>query len=580
MLGLFLGVLCSLLLSPLAFAANRVALVIGNADYAEARLANPVKDARDISKKLGELGFQVQLVENMTHKQIGRTMAAFAKSLRPGDEVVVFYAGHGLQVKGVNYFPVVDADIQSEEDVPQNSLNLNALLETMEEARVGVKLLFLDACRNNPFARRFRGGERGLARIGAAPSGTLIHFATRPGGVADDGTKGGNGLYTGALLRHLDAPGVSVETMVKRVAATVEQASNGKQEPWGEGSIKGEFYFRGGAQAPASAALEAEQAAWQSAQRANTLAGFDAFLEEYPNGQFAKAARVARKALPAVSQPVSPPTPIPTLVLNQPSKNELVLNNLPTPTPTSVLSKPLQAGQVVKDCDTCPEMVVIPGGGFVMGDGKSSEKDDKPAHRVSISGFLLGKFEVTQLQWRALMGNNPSWFKNCGDTCPVEQMNWNDVQAYLKKLSEKTGQPYRLPTEAEWEYAARAGSHAKWHFGDDEAQLGRYAWFGNDQGNADKKTHPVGEKLPNQFGLYDMHGNLPEWVQDCWHDHYKKAPNNGSAWLTGCSNASARVVRGGSWYSNPDGLRSAWRDRHDQAHPINNIGFRVARTLR
>ena len=159
-----------------------------------------------------------------------------------GDEVVVFYAGHGVQVAGVNYLPAVDADIRSEEDVPLNSLNLNTLLDRLDEAKAGIKLVFLDACRNNPYARSFRSGTRGLARMGAAPSGTLLHFATRPGSVAADGD-GTNGLYTQELARQLDAPRLPVEQMLKRVAAAVENASKGQQEPWAEGSIKGDFYF-------------------------------------------------------------------------------------------------------------------------------------------------------------------------------------------------------------------------------------------------------------------------------------------------------------------------------------------------
>lgn len=225
--------------------AARVALVIGNAAYSEGPLKNPVNDARAMDQKLTSLGFKVQRVENLKRQQIGRTLTAFGSAIRAGDEVVVFYAGHGLQVKGVNYLPAVDADIQSEDDVPLNSLNLNALMDRLDEAKAGLKLLFLDACRNNPYARNFRGGDRGLARLGEAPSGTLIHFATRPGRVAADGT-GTNGLYTSQLIRYIDEPNTPVETMLKRVSAAVESASKGQQEPWTEGSIKGEFFFKPG----------------------------------------------------------------------------------------------------------------------------------------------------------------------------------------------------------------------------------------------------------------------------------------------------------------------------------------------
>lgn len=187
--------------------AKRLALVIGNADYSEGRLKNPVNDARAMDAKLTGLGFKVTKVENLIRKQIGRTVNGFASQIKPGDDVVVFYAGHGVQVKGVNYFPVVDAEIGSEEDVPLNSLNLNTLMERLDEAKAGVKLLLLDACRNNPYARSFRSGERGLARVTSASNGTLIHYATRPGSVAADSDgNSNNGLYTSQLLKQIDTP--------------------------------------------------------------------------------------------------------------------------------------------------------------------------------------------------------------------------------------------------------------------------------------------------------------------------------------------------------------------------------------
>ena len=173
--------------------AARLALVIGNKDYAVGRLGNPINDAEAVSRALGQLGFGVTLVKNLKRDEIGGTVEGFANRIRPGDDVVVFYAGHGLQVKGVNYLPAVDARIGVESDVALNSLNLNELLQKLDEANAGVRLLLVDACRDNPYSRGFRSGARGLARVEGAPSGTLMHFATRPGGVADDG-QGGNGL--------------------------------------------------------------------------------------------------------------------------------------------------------------------------------------------------------------------------------------------------------------------------------------------------------------------------------------------------------------------------------------------------
>ncbi|RZS57103.1 ABC-type branched-subunit amino acid transport system substrate-binding protein [Sphaerotilus mobilis] len=240
---LLVGLGLLLLLQALPAQAARLALVIGNAAYADSPLRNPVNDARAVEAKLQQLGFTVHKVENLKRAQIGRTVSGFASRIRPGDDVVVFYAGHGLQVRGVNYLPAVDAEIQNEDDVPLNSLNVGSLLERLDEAKAGVKLLILDACRNNPYARGFRSASRGLARVADAPGGTLMHFATRPGSVAADGS-GANGLYTTELLKAIDLPGVPVELMLKRVAAAVERVSQGQQEPWGEGSLKGDFYFR------------------------------------------------------------------------------------------------------------------------------------------------------------------------------------------------------------------------------------------------------------------------------------------------------------------------------------------------
>ena len=197
--------------------------------------------------------------------------------------------------------------------------------------------------------------------------------------------------------------------------------------------------------------------------------------------------------------------------------------------------------------------------------------DEQPQHQVSIKSFSMGKYEVTQEQWYAVMGNLPSNFK--GRTLPVEQVSWDDAQAFVRKLSEKTGKNYRLPSEAEWEYAARAGSQTNFYFGDSENELGRYAWFGSNSGNT---THPVGEKLPNAFGLYDMLGNVWEWTADCWNRNYNGAPNDGGAWASG--DCGRRVLRGGAWGSDPQSLRSAYRNNNYPTFRNSNSGFRLART--
>ncbi|MGB3460215.1 MAG: SUMF1/EgtB/PvdO family nonheme iron enzyme [Halobacteriota archaeon] len=213
---------------------------------------------------------------------------------------------------------------------------------------------------------------------------------------------------------------------------------------------------------------------------------------------------------------------------------------------------------------------LIPAGKFYMG---SEEFDDeKPVHKEKVNNpFYLGTYPVTQAEWKAVMGDKPSAFK--GDNRPVEQVSWDDVQGFIKKLNEKEGtDKYRLPSEAEWEYACRAGTTTRYSFGDDESELDDYAWYDK---NSDTETHPVGHKKPNPWGLYDMHGNVWEWVQDEWHNSYDGAPTDGSAWENG--DGADRVIRGGGWDGSAGDCRSAIRDRLDLRDRDYALGFRLLR---
>jgi formylglycine-generating enzyme required for sulfatase activity/uncharacterized caspase-like protein len=292
---------------------HRVALVIGNSAYAHSPLKNPVNDARAMRDKLKKMDFDVVMRENLKARDIGGALREFRSKLRPGSIALFFYAGHGLQIRGENYLPAVDAEISSEEDVPHQSLNVNTVLNTMEDSKAGVNLVLLDACRNNPFTRSFRSGAgAGLARI-QAPSGTLIHYATRPGSVAEDGD-GANGTYTAALLAQIEEKGVPIEQALKRVTVRVKSATKGKQEPWMEGSLTGDFYFviTGPTQITIQQApVDADAAAWQAAEATNTAAAYQAYLGEYPKGLYAAAARVKLAGLTAASQPAAPPQAAP-----------------------------------------------------------------------------------------------------------------------------------------------------------------------------------------------------------------------------------------------------------------------------
>ncbi|MCY2989228.1 MAG: formylglycine-generating enzyme family protein, partial [Planctomycetota bacterium] len=238
-------------------------------------------------------------------------------------------------------------------------------------------------------------------------------------------------------------------------------------------------------------------------------------------------------------------------------------------------SKPAETFQVSAN-SVGMKFVLLPPGEFLMGSPDSDGDagyDEKPQHRVRITKpFYLGVYEVTQAQYQKVVGSNPSVVK--GEFLPVETVSWDDAAAFCKRLSEvpaerAAGRAYRLPTEAEWEYACRAGSTSKFSFGDSETELGKHAWYDKNSGS---KTHPVGEKQANVWGLYDMHGNVREWCQD-WYGPYEAKPASDPS---GPSSASFRVVRGGGWSDGGGSCRSASRFRNFQGFRFRNFGFRVA----
>jgi len=224
------------------------------------------------------------------------------------------------------------------------------------------------------------------------------------------------------------------------------------------------------------------------------------------------------------------------------------------------------------------EMVYIPGGSFKMGSlagEKDRQSDESPQHDVNVPAFFMGRFEVTQEQYQQVMGKNPSNFQ--GAKRPVEKVSWNDAIAFCNKLSQKTGRKYRLPSEAEWEYACRAGTKTPFYFGETiTSELanydGTYTYADEPKGKYRGQTTEVGTFPPNAFGLYDMHGNVLEWCQDTYHDSYEGAPKDGSAWID--NDNHSHLLRGGSWYNLPENCRSAFRLNY--FFDNDDIGFRVA----
>ncbi|MGQ0677139.1 MAG: SUMF1/EgtB/PvdO family nonheme iron enzyme [Rhodospirillales bacterium] len=249
----------------------------------------------------------------------------------------------------------------------------------------------------------------------------------------------------------------------------------------------------------------------------------------------------------------------------------------------------LPAGKTFRDLPEAPEMVAVPAGSFMMGSPPNEAErspDEGPQHRVEVKAFAAGKYPVTFQEWDACVADGgcthrPSDQGGGRGNRPVINVSWNDAQEYVRWLSRRTGRQYRLLSEAEWEYAARAGATTPFHTGEtiatDQANFnGSYVYGGSAKGKHRGRTTPVGSFPANAFGLCDMHGNVWEWVEDCWNATYDGAPGDGTAWLTG--ECSRRILRGGSWDNDPGDVRSAYRVRVVTTNRYINLGFRVART--
>ncbi|MBX3499505.1 MAG: caspase family protein [Alphaproteobacteria bacterium] len=293
----------------------RIALVIGNSAYSNAEvLKNPVNDARAMATALTAAGFEVILRENATRRAFVEALHEFAGKVPPGGVGLFYFAGHGLQVRGVNYLLPVDVALANEYDLKYESIDVNDVLDRLEESRARLSLVVLDACRNNPFTRRFRATTRGLAQTDA-PRGTVIAYATAPGDTAADGD-GDNGVYTAELLKAMAVPGLTLEEVFKRTIDGVAAATASKQTPWVSSSFRGDFYFHPAAAAatntapgaaPSAASPEAlELAAWSAIAGSSNPAMFEVFLKRFPDGVYADFARARLTELQAAAAAPAP----------------------------------------------------------------------------------------------------------------------------------------------------------------------------------------------------------------------------------------------------------------------------------
>lgn len=551
-LGLLLILVISLIAADRAVAQTisvqneqRIALVVGNAAYREGPLRNSVNDAKAVAQALGRAGFNVILREDADRATMYEAITDFGDRLREGKGVGLFYfSGHGMQVDGRNYMVPVGARITSERMVEPEAIDVNRVLGEMDAARGRVNVVILDACRDNPYARAFRSQSRGLAQMDA-PQGTLIAYATAPGKTALDGV-GTNSPYTAALVKQLAVPGLSIESLFKRVRVEVLSATNSRQQPWESSSLIGEFFF----------ILPSEISA-------GTTAG---------------------------EHPVQP---------------HVVVSVLPPTTPH------MRVGR-----DDGAEMVLVPAGEFWMGsrredivDAQSQCRrlgvpalcdrfdDEMPPHVVFLDAFYIDRYEVTNSRFSRFVqetgyrttaereGSSVLWQPRTGwvrtegadwrrpkgpgssaePRHPVVHVSWYDADAYC------TWSGNRLPTEAEWEKAARGTDRRRYPWGNAwdsrkanaEYAVGTAAAVG---------SYPAGAS-PN--GVEDLAGNVAEWVAD-WFDasYYKNSPDRNPQ---GPTRRDQKVLRGGSWDNPSWSVTVTFRRSNIPTMRIDLAGFRCAR---
>ncbi len=552
--------------------APRIALIVGNAAYRTAPLANAAADARAVADALRQGEFDLISVENADRPALEQAIATFRGKLARGAQIVVFYAGHAVQSRGRNYLVPVDAAPRGPVEVARETIDLDQLIDALIVSRPAGAVVVLDATRDNPWQAGL-GGGKGLAPIEQIENVAFM-APVAPGRTVAE-TPGRANPAVEEWLKAIRTPGLDMTTALTRTRETVSRATRRSQQVWisslppaglvvtptGRAVATALNTSRAVISAPPPPGPQSDQLGpyelsfWETIKDSQNPDEYRAYLEAYPKGRFAGLARTREQSLRSAMQPAA--------------------TQAPAPAPASAAGSP---ARTVRDCADCPELTLIPAGSFEMGSNEMFEFE-KPVRTVSIARpFYLGTDEVTFAQWDTCVAeggcsHRPS-DRNLGrGKRPVTDIHWNDANAYIVWLSYKTGRTYRLPTEAEWEYAARGGTTTTYPWGnsiDKEMAncLGCYA-------QPRRQASEVGQFPPNRFGLRDMAGNAAEWVADCWSENYRAAPRDGSAYApAGCRE---RVLRGGSFNNDPRYLRSAARFKYESDVRFYTNGFRVVR---
>lgn len=559
-----------------AQAEEKRALVIGNGGYHHlSKLKNPVNDAKAITEtlRLRKLGFQVTELHNRNRKQMAKAISQFGRSIKPNSVVLVYFAGHGAQYQGENYLFPVDFNTQDEKELPIEAVSTAFIMDHLKSNTNGLNILVLDACRNNPLSSSGRTGARGLARIENAPPNTYSIYATSPGKIANDNPNGVNGLFTKYLVEYMKQPGLSLSDMVLETRKDVMKASQNQQVPYDYGTLTRKFCMSG--------------------------------CETVTGG--VSPAVVIKPVVRTEPKPVVVARPKPTNNLhshNGRSHSHALpvegVNHQHGASVSAVVSRPTTV--TVKSKPIEPEMVFIKGGTLMMGSpaNEPDRSDDEGQHSVTIGSFYMGKKEVTNEEYDRCVDvkacKPPVWKRKGsisnlqngiaktdyqGSTNPLQPVvgvSFEDAQSYTVWLSSVTERKYSLPTEAEWEYAARAGSRTAYSSGNssnrNKANFGAEYCCRGELSGADRwfRASPVGSFPANKLGLLDMYGNVAEFT--C--SEYEAAYSGKEKVCTNGKDLRLISVRGGSWFNPPKESRLAFRSSRHFSNSDPYQGFRLS----
>jgi formylglycine-generating enzyme required for sulfatase activity len=548
---------------------QRMALVIGNAGYPGQPLASAANDARAMAAALARRGYTVMHYQDLTGDGLLQALQAWHSRLAPDGGNVFYFAGHGMQTGGSVRLLGIDATAAQPATLVTRAVELARVLQAAAPARAGItSTILLDTCLDNPFGTA-------VDSLPAPPAGTLVGYAARPGGVAVD--HAGHGVWTRTLLQALAEREDALASLP--VAATVEADA---------GMAQAAQHRRG--VLPKDSAEQVELTFWDSVRDSSHASDYEAYLQAYPNGRFAALARARIERLRAAAPKAETPKPAPPAAPEKPRPPvaKRPTDSAPTATPAApepprAASGPSQlqkAGSDIRDCPACPVLAVIAPGTFTMG-SNTSDPSEKPAHRVTVEApFAIGRTEVTVEQWNACVdaGACPRTTDVArAPNTPARDISWDDAQLYVKWLAKVSGKPYRLPTEAEWEYAARGGTSSRYWWGDEMRRGSANCKECGDPWQADGPA-PVASFAANAYGLHDMNGSVWEWVEDCWHSSYKNAPADGRAWTE--SFCPVHVIRGGSWRDGASYMPATTRFKYDTSVRHSQNGFRVARDMK